>query len=65
VPPVPKTIDDIINNSNDIKYYYSIKFLKPFLDSLGVGEGINILIRNDPPSYNEILKPNIYFKRLL
>lgn len=65
VPPKSKTVNDILENSNEIKYYYSIQFLKPFLDSLGVGEGINVLIRNSPPSYNEILNPNIFYKRLL
>lgn len=60
-----KQIIEILKNSNEIKYYYSIQFLKPFLDSLGVGEGINVLIRNSPPSYNEILNPNIFYKRLL
>lgn len=65
VPPKPKTVNDILNNKAEITYYYSIQFLKPFLDSLGVGEGINVLIRNDPPSYNEILNPNIFYKRLL
>jgi hypothetical protein len=61
--PIPKTVSDIIGN-NGVKYNYSVNFLKDFLDSTGINEGIEILIRNRPPTYEEILNPNLFFNRL-
>jgi hypothetical protein len=65
-PFTPKTIDDFHNKNNEfnIKYSYSVQFLKNFLDSNGLKDGISILITNKPPTYEEILKPELYFKRL-
>lgn len=59
----PKTIDDIMGN-NEIKYNYSIAYLKEFLDYFGVSKGIEILIRNKPPTYQEILNPDLFFNRI-
>lgn len=63
---VPKTINDIYDNINeyDILYSYSSQFLKNFLDSKGLKTGVAILITNKPPTYEEMIKPELYFKRL-
>jgi hypothetical protein len=66
-PYMPETIDDV-KFPKDIyllKYEYSSYYVKTFLDYYGIKEGIEILIRNRPPSYEEILYPNIFFGRIL
>lgn len=60
---VPKTVGEVMGN-NEIKYTYSIDYLKEFLDYFGVRKGIEIIIRNKPPTYEEILNPDLYFNRL-
>jgi hypothetical protein len=59
----PETVDDIMGN-NEIKYGYSVDYLKEFLDYFGVGKGIGILILNKPPTYQEILNPHLFFNRI-
>jgi hypothetical protein len=64
--PIPDNITDLIdpeNKTNNV-YYYSVIFLKDFLDKQGIKKGIEILISNKPPSYDEILNPSSYFNRL-
>jgi hypothetical protein len=61
-----ETINDITKKKNtyQVKYNYSYYFLKDFLDSMELKEGIIILIQNKPPTYKEILNPDLYFNRL-
>jgi hypothetical protein len=62
----PKTNEDVIDfkNAYQVKYSYSVRFLKSFLDSLGLKQGIRILVTHKPPTYKEILNPDLYFNRL-
>lgn len=60
---IPSKITDL-DDSFDIKYKYSYFFIRDFLNITGVKEGILILLRNKPPSYEEILYPNLFFNRL-
>jgi hypothetical protein len=49
----------------DIKYMYASKYLKNFLDSkTTLKEGLIIILSNNPPNYNEILHPDLYFNGL-
>jgi hypothetical protein len=63
---IPKTIEDLMNRSNryDVKYSYSVQFLKNFLDNIGLKYGIRMLIMNKPPTYQEILNPKLFYNRL-
>lgn len=63
---IPENIDDLLDPLNrvNITYVYSVLFLKDFLDKKGFQKGIEILISNKPPSYEEILNPELYFNRL-
>lgn len=62
----PKNINDLTSEENRYKYVYkySSEYLKPFLDTIGFKRGVKTLISNDPPTYNEILNPELYFNRL-
>ncbi len=59
----PKTINEIMGN-NEVKYNYSVDYLKQFLDFFGVKRGIGILILNKPPTYQEILNPDLFYNRI-
>lgn len=63
---IPKTKEDLLNEnlSTDIIYGYSVYFLRDFLDKYGIKNGLIILLQNRPPTYEEILEPELYFKRL-
>lgn len=63
---IPKTEAELVNTDNYINsmHHYSVYFLKDFLDEHGIKEGIKILVTNSPPSYKEIIKPELYFQRL-
>ncbi len=65
-PFIPKTIEDLIDRDNEylVKYKYSSYFLKAFLDSTGLKQGVKELLYNSPPSYEEILNPDLFFNRL-
>jgi hypothetical protein len=71
IPPkkrfIPKTIEEITSKDNLylVKYKYSSAYVKPFLDTTGLKEGIKILLHNPPPSYEEILNPGLFYSRLL
>lgn len=71
IPPdnlfIPKSVDDIISRENlyQVKYKYSSAFLKPFLDTTGLKAGIKILLHNPPPTYEEIMHPDLFFSRLV
>jgi len=70
IPPkrifIPKTIEDLMNKdiSYEIKYKYSSYYLKPFLDTTDFKKGVKILLHNSPPTYEEILNPDMYYGRL-
>lgn len=63
---IPKNKDDFVNKDNfvDIKYRYSVIFLRDFMDKNGIKNGLKILLKNKPPSYDEIINPELYFNRL-
>jgi len=66
----PKTFTDLINKNNkyNVLYKYASYFVKDYLDKAfeenKVKESIEILISNPPPSNQEIIKPELYFKRI-
>lgn len=67
----PKFKSDFMMKSKmfDIQYAYSSVYLKEFLDASieitgKLKFGIFILLQNPPPTYDEILNPNLYFNRL-
>jgi len=68
---VPKTIKDLLGKENvfRVQYQYSSYYFKNFMDSCTnkygrIKPAIKILLENNPPDYQEILTPNLYFKRL-
>lgn len=64
--PIPDNLIDLLDENNTVNniYCYSVIFLKDFLDKYGVKEGVRILISNNPPSYEEILNPELFYNRL-
>jgi hypothetical protein len=62
----PVTTREIIENRNThkLKYKYSSFFVKQLLDTVDLRTGIEILISNSPPSTEEILHPETFYKRL-
>lgn len=66
-PFIPKTVKDVVDSSNEIyvKYHYSVYFLTDFLDKYGIKKGIEILVSNKPPSYEEMVNPKLFFERLI
>ena len=64
--PIPNNISDLIDENNKavILYGYSVIFLKDFLDKNGIKKGIEIILRNKPPTYEEILNPDAYYGRI-
>jgi len=65
-PFIPKTIEDIMDKDNRylVDYKYSAYYLKTFLDTTGLKKGVKVLLHNSPPTYEEILKPDLFFGRL-
>ena len=68
---VPKTVNDLLNKENTFKvqYEYSSYYLQNFMDSCTnkygrMKIGIKIILENNPPNYQEILNPKLYFNRL-
>lgn len=64
----PKNLNEIIINRNqyEIKYRYSRIYVKGFLSqySDSLKTGIKILLRNEPPTTEEMLTPEIYYQKL-
>jgi hypothetical protein len=70
IPPkevyIPETREDLTDPENRYRvvYKYSSHMLKPFLDTTGFKAGVKILLHNPPPTYEEILEPDLFFSRL-
>ena len=62
----PETMEEIIDNQNkySIKYRYSAQYVKSILDLYGIKRGMQIFIRNKPPSFEEMLYPEKFYSRL-
>ena len=67
----PQTKDELYSTYNtvNVKYKYSSWYVKDFLDQMirdygSIKIGIMIILSNKPPTYEEILNPNLYFNRL-
>lgn len=62
----PTCIDEIRNpeNKSTILYVYASTFLKPFADTLDFKEMLIKILCNKPPSYEELLKPKDYYRRI-
>jgi len=62
----PETMEDLMEkkNSYKVKYKYSSHVLKPFLDTTDFKKAVKILLQNAPPTYMEMLNPELYFGRL-
>ena len=65
-PYIPKKPSDLFRKENayNIYYKYSAYCLTEFMDTTGLKRGVKILLHNRPPSTEEILKPDLFFKRL-
>ena len=63
---IPKTREELIDSSKtfEVKYQYSSYWLKNFLDSKGLKNGIFILLGNRPPSYDEMINSKSFFDNL-
>lgn len=66
-PFIPRTIKGLTDKNNRyfVNYKYSSYYLKTFLDTTGFKKGVKVLLHNSPPSYEEILKPDLFFSRLV
>ena len=66
-PFIPRTIKGLTDKNNRylVNYKYSSYYLKTFLDTTGFKMGVKVLLHNSPPSYEEILKPDLFFSRLV
>ena len=66
-PFIPRTSGELRSKSNHylVMYEYSAYYLKDFLDKYGYSMGIQILIKNPPPTYDELLNPELFFQRLM
>lgn len=63
---VPKSTAEIRDEKNRraIMYIYSQTFVKPYIDSLGFKKALINILTSKPPSYEELLKPELYYGRL-
>jgi hypothetical protein len=64
---VPESMEDLMDDANsyELKYKYSTLFLKPFLEGRNFKRAVKILLHNPPPTFAEILEPDLYFNRLI
>ena len=62
----PKNESELTSHKNKYKYVYkySAEYVRTFLDTTGFKRGVKILIHNDPPTYQQILNPELYFNNL-
>ena len=65
-PFIPRTIEDLMNRDYEyqVNYKYASHYLKIYLDTAGFKKGVKVLLHNSPPTYMEILKPELFFGRL-
>jgi hypothetical protein len=63
---IPVSKKELLDTKNLflIQYKYSSFYLKEFLDTTGLKNGIFMLLSNKPPTYEEILKPALFYSRL-
>ena len=63
---IPLTIEELLDRDREymIKYKYASAFLETYLDTTGFKKGVQILLHNPPPTYEEILQPGRFFGRL-
>jgi len=54
----------IKKKSSELRYDYSLYYLKYFLDFFGLKHGTEILLTNPPPRKHELIRPLEYYKRL-
>jgi len=66
-PFIPKSVEDLTDKENKylIKYKYASYFVDPFLDTAGIKKGIKTLLHNPPPTFDEILNPDLFYGRLV
>lgn len=64
---IPKSIEDLINRDNTyyIRYKYASYFLREYLDNTDFKQGVKVLLHNPPPTFEEILNPDLFFNRLI
>ena len=62
----PENEAELLDEANhiNIMYYYSVIYVKDFLDTYGIKRGIEMIIQEAPPSTIELLNPNMYFYRI-
>jgi hypothetical protein len=53
------------DNAYLIHYKYASHVLKPYLDTVEFKTGVKTLLYNPPPTFEEILEPDLFFSRLL
>lgn len=63
IPRSKEFLLDSNHYTNNV-YYYSVYFIRDFVDKYGLKKSIEILVNNVPPTYEEILTPSNYFSRL-
>jgi hypothetical protein len=63
---IPESIEQIQDKYYKyyVNYNYSCVFVRPILDKYGIKNGMKLLIGNKPPSYEEMMKPDLYYNRL-
>lgn len=63
---MPETMKELMDNQNSyqIMYQYSAEYVQSFLNYWGIKRGIQILVHNKPPTYEEILYPSKFYSRL-
>jgi hypothetical protein len=62
----PEDVKEILDGKDGyaIKYRYSLQYVKAVLDTMELRKGIELLLRNKPPSNEEILHPETFYNRL-
>ena len=64
--PIPGNMNELLDENNKVNnlYFYSVIFLQKFMDKYGIKKGIEILVSNKPPTYEEILNPDLFYNRI-
>jgi hypothetical protein len=63
----PTHMEEMLSGDNTyrIQYKYASQFLAPFLDTMNFKSAVKILLYNPPPSLEEIMKPELFYERIL